>query len=58
MYRCKNVVAWPLQNLLAKSSLLNADIIKKLVAETVDNIIPELSKQAAYLPVDKSTSGI
>ena len=49
----KSVLAWPLQNLLAQSSLLDADTVKKLVEETTDKIIPELSKQAAQLPLEE-----
>jgi L-ribulokinase len=50
----KNALAWPLQNILAKSSVVDTDTIKKLVDETTDKIIPELSKQAAALPLDES----
>lgn len=49
----KGVLAWPLQNLLTKSSLLDADTIKSLVEETMEAIIPELSKQAASLPLEE-----
>jgi L-ribulokinase len=49
----KNVLAWPVQNLLAQSALLDADTIKKLVDETTDKIIPELSRQAAQLPLEE-----
>ncbi|WP_121357670.1 ribulokinase [Flavisolibacter nicotianae] len=49
----KNVLAWPVQNLLAQSQLLDADTIKKLVDETTDKIIPELSRQAAQLPLEE-----
>lgn len=49
----KNVLAWPLQNVLSQSSLLDADTIKKLVEEAADRIIPELSKQAAQLPLEE-----
>jgi L-ribulokinase len=51
----KSVLAWPVQSLLAQSSLLDADTIKKLVEETTDKIIPELSKAAAQLPVDEDS---
>ncbi len=51
----KNVLAWPIQNLLAQSSLVDADTLKKLVDETTDRIIPELSKQAAQLPVEENS---
>ena len=49
----KGVLAWPVQHLLAQSSLLDTDTIKKLVEETTDKIIPELSKQAAQLPLEE-----
>jgi len=50
----KNVLAWPLQNVLAQSALLDADTIKKIVDETADKIIPALSKQADALPLEES----
>lgn len=49
----KKVLAWPVQNLLTQTELLDADTIKKLVDETTDRIIPELSKQAAQLPLEE-----
>ncbi len=42
----RNALSWPLKNILAKSALVDADTLKKLIDETIDNIIPELSKQA------------
>lgn len=51
----KNVLAWPIQNLLMQSSLLDADTLKKLVEETTNRIIPELSKQAAQLPLEENS---
>ena len=55
----KNLLTWPLQNLLSQSSLLDAETIKKLIEETADKILPELSRQAAQLPVEeKSELGI
>lgn len=51
----KNVLSWPIQNLLAQSSLLDAGTLKKLVEETTEKIIPELSKQAAQLPLDENS---
>lgn len=49
----KNVLAWPMQNILSQSKLVDADTIKKLVEEATDKIIPELSKQAAALPLEE-----
>jgi L-ribulokinase len=51
----RNVLAWPLQNLLAQSSLIDADTAKNLVEEAVDKIIPELSRQAAQIEPDDSS---
>jgi L-ribulokinase len=50
----KNLIAWPLQNILSQSSSLDADTLKKLIEETTDRILPELSKQAAQLPVEEN----
>lgn len=49
----RNVLAWPLQNIIASSSLLSADAARALIAETLDKIIPELSKQAAAIPAEQ-----
>jgi len=46
----RNLLAWPLKNILTQSSLIPADTARALVAETLDKIIPELSKQASLLP--------
>ncbi|MEO5998434.1 MAG: ribulokinase [Chitinophagaceae bacterium] len=45
----RNVLAWPIQTLLAKSDLLPPEILKTLIEESVNNIIPELSKLAAQI---------
>ena len=51
----KNVLTWPLQNILAQSTLADVDTIKKLIEETADKIIPELSRQAALIPLKESS---
>jgi len=48
----KKVLTWPLQNILAKSSVVSAEVVKQLIEETADKIIPELSKQAAQLSIE------
>lgn len=48
----KNVLTWPLQNLLSKSDVVSADIASRLIEEAKDKVIPELSRQAAQLPVE------
>ena len=49
----RNVLAWPLQNCIAGSSLIPADTARALIAETLDKIIPELSRQAAAIPLEQ-----
>ena len=51
----KKVVAWPLENILSKSTLIDADLREKLIAETLDQIIPELSTEAMLVPIEEST---
>ena len=46
----KNILGWPLKNLLQTSSVINAETAKALEEEMMDAIIPELSKQADLLP--------
>jgi L-ribulokinase len=49
----QRLLEWPLHNLLANSSLLTEEQKHQLIEETIGNIIPELSRQAALLPVDE-----
>jgi L-ribulokinase len=49
----KNIVAWPLQNVLSQTSLLDTATTEKIIAEAGDKIIPELSRQAAQLPLEE-----
>ena len=51
----KNVVAWPLEQILAKSTIIDPDTRRKLIAETMDQIIPELSALAMLVPIEEST---
>lgn len=46
----KNILSWPVKNILAESALLDEATKKALEEEMLDNIIPLLSKQAALLP--------
>ncbi len=50
----KNILAWPLQNLLPKSAIIDAGTATRLIEETTNNIIFELSKQAALIPPDEN----
>lgn len=51
----KNVLAWPLENILSKSSLIDEETKAKLIEETAGKIIPVLSEEAAKVPVSEST---
>jgi L-ribulokinase len=51
----KNVIAWPLTNILNKSELVDAETRQKLIDETIDRIIPQLSEEAMKISVDEST---
>lgn len=51
----KNVLSWPLQNLLSQSATVDADTLKKIVEEATERLIPELSKQAAQLPLEENS---
>ena len=47
----KSVLAWGFEKILNESSLIDGETKTKLIAETLDRIIPELSNEAAKLPV-------
>ena len=49
----KNIVAWPLKAVLTQSTLLDAATIEKVIEEATDKILPELSRQAAQLPIEE-----
>ena len=51
----KRVVAWPIESILAKTSLVDEATKQKLIDETLDQIIPSLSIEAAKVPVSEST---
>ncbi|MBV5282987.1 MAG: ribulokinase [Paludibacter sp.] len=51
----KQVLAWPIENILAKSTLIDAETKQKLIEESLDQIIPALSIEAAKVPVSEST---
>lgn len=51
----KRVVAWPVENILAKSALIDETTKQKLIDETMDQIIPALSEEAMKIPVTEST---
>lgn len=50
----KRVLEWPLENILAESTLIDDDTKQKLIAETSDKIIAKLSVAAAEIPLSES----
>ena len=50
----KNILTWPLNNLLDNSAVIDAATAAALKEEMADKIIPELSRQAALLPIETS----
>jgi L-ribulokinase len=50
----KNLLSWPLGDLLAQSKLIDADTATALKIELSEKIITELSKQAAALPLEEN----
>ncbi|NDW10735.1 ribulokinase [Dysgonomonas sp. 520] len=51
----KSVLAWPFENILKNSSLIDQETKDKLIEETLDKMIPELSIEAAKIPVSESS---
>ncbi|HEX2845483.1 MAG TPA: ribulokinase [Chitinophagaceae bacterium] len=49
----RQVLGWPLQQILAKSTVVDAATAEKLMEESMTAILPELSRAAAALPVDE-----
>ena len=50
----RNVLAWPIQNLLSQSKLIDSATVEKLKVELIENLIPELTKRASALPLKES----
>jgi L-ribulokinase len=50
----KQVLEWPLQNILAETKLVDEATKQKLINETSDKIIAKLSEEAAKIPIAES----
>ncbi|MDF2190467.1 ribulokinase [Paraflavitalea sp. CAU 1676] len=48
----RNLLAWPVQTVLAQSTLVDKETAAKLAEETIGRIIPTLAQQAEQLPFD------
>jgi len=51
----KNIVSWPMDNLLSQSAIIDAQTAEALKLELSELIIPELSKQAMLLPIEEDS---
>jgi L-ribulokinase len=51
----KNVLAWPIKNILSTTTLLSGDALAQLIEETTDAILPALTKLAENMPIDEKT---
>ncbi|HUS02201.1 MAG TPA: ribulokinase [Chitinophagaceae bacterium] len=51
----KNLIAWPLKNVLTHSLEINAGEQEKIIADTTERIIAELSMQAEQVDVDENS---
>jgi L-ribulokinase len=49
----KNILAWPLNNVLKSSSVISAETAVKLKDELTEKLIPELTRQASAIPLDE-----
>lgn len=50
----RNLLAWPLETLLKSSAVITPDVADKLKAELIDRLVPELTRQAAALPLEEN----
>lgn len=50
----RNVLSWPVQTLLAQSSLIDSHLAEKLKEELSAAFIPEISLQASAIPLDEN----
>jgi len=50
----RKLLLWPAEEILGNTTLVDADTREKLISEIGDKIIPELSRQAAEIPINES----
>jgi L-ribulokinase len=50
----RELLLWPVLEILGKTSLIDQAVKDKIIAEVEDRIIPELSKKAAEIPIGES----
>jgi len=49
----KNLLSWPINHLLLQSKVISPELAEALQTEFAEQIIPELSRQAALLPIEE-----
>lgn len=49
----KQLLMWPVENMMNKSNMIDSATKQKLIEEISDNMITELSKEADKLPIDE-----
>ena len=50
----RDVLMWPVEHIVAKSSFLDSNAKEKILEEVSENLISELSKEAANVPIEES----
>ncbi|MDR1415883.1 MAG: ribulokinase [Prevotellaceae bacterium] len=50
----KRILSFPVENILAKTKLVDEETRRQLVAEAADEIIPALTKEAEKIPIEES----
>jgi L-ribulokinase len=50
----RDVLMWPVEHMVSKSLLLDANAREKIVEEVTESLIAELSREAANVPIDES----
>ena len=50
----RDLLMWPVEHMIAKSSLLDGQTRERIVEEVSENLIAELSKDAASVPIEES----
>jgi len=50
----RDVLMWPVEHVVARSKLIDPHVREKLVEQVSENLIAELSEEAAKVPIDES----
>jgi L-ribulokinase len=50
----RDVLMWPVEHIIGKSSLLDAQTKEKILGEVTESLVRELSNEAAKVPIDDS----